>query len=1116
MIKKWFNIITQKIYNKQFALCILLVLFCCLYLTSPSYADTCPSMAVLKERYQGDCFPCKIVNVLLSSFMRAAGQVYDVSKAAGNKLLLLGSALWIAFWALKKMISFARVEPADMAKELLNFLGKVLIAYCFVNAGIGTLVSYAINPILGAGAEFGTALLLETEDFDTSSKPIEDNQYQGPTEIVSASVMNKILKLSEGVSNEVATNYIVGSGLTCFAFQQGFSLLGISVPDIWMWLCGAAIWCVGFMLTLAVCYYLIDIPFKIGFAVMALPVVIGLWPFKITEDKLKSIIMIAVNAAGTFLFLALSSSYAIRLMMEAFSSEGELPYEGKTYSGKEALFKAFETDNVEYVEGLFDLTGPGLLIVLFCYIYGFKMISEITTKYPDKFFSGSMTAAAGNPLHQMATAATGWVGSKIAAPFKTAVDIAAYQAGKAATTAVKATANVAGAVVKRGAGAVTRAAGRSIAKASSSAVNKQRSLKTAADSLDRQNSLNNAGLGTKIGGKLGKLQASMGLKMAESVNKLGQKMEKSGDNMVQSSKDPFKRIVQAAKAGGKEWKDAAVDLGQSLAEVGSSVTPNKAVEAMQNNPNLQKISNTVMQNKQNMRQQGDLSFKRSVVKFKQSGGQLVNRFVNAGNAVKTTFSKDGKIAQKVASFKGKSFSEIRKDIGSAIAKPFVEAHAKTREDVLRSKENYANRISGFGSTFKNKAQLSQAELIELLKKLYPDQFAEDFLNQYADLKETTKGLKNTITDETGIQGTKGAAASMATGTALGLAIAKNLGKNFQHGIDYVKEGEINSIGTAIGSGVIRPAAALTMALADSASDTLESTYRLSEQSLLTGISLAQTVASPLKTVGRSLTYGAFAIGDAGMAVGSVGLNGVGLATGVLNVGYQYSKYVTRPVLGVPLQGAGALVGLAAKTVDNTLYAGYKSVETLAMAGKTLGLGANVLYHGLKDHTIAGQAISKTFKAGSKTLALAGKTLKLGRNIIRAAAGENIGIGDDRGEKQKDKMPLSDFDKEQLKQEKQKQKEKEKKEKEKKEKEEKEKQDLLDRIIQEREQADKEYNEQKKLEKENWDKKYFEKNNSDVPEYTKLEEKTNISSKNSSKKQNRRRNRLNKKKKARKK
>ena len=152
-------------------LLLLFVLFCPSlswaqegYNTNNGYA--CPGMDVLKERYQGDCFPCEIVNVLLASFMRAASQVYDVSKEAGNKLLLLGSAIWVAFWALRKVSSLANVEPSSMTNELIIFFGKVLVAYCFINAGIGTLVSYAINPILGAGADFGSAMLLETEGID--------------------------------------------------------------------------------------------------------------------------------------------------------------------------------------------------------------------------------------------------------------------------------------------------------------------------------------------------------------------------------------------------------------------------------------------------------------------------------------------------------------------------------------------------------------------------------------------------------------------------------------------------------------------------------------------------------------------------------------------------------------------------------------------------------------------------------------------------------------------------------------------------------------------------------------------------------------------------------------
>ena len=967
----------------------------------------CPGMDLLKERYQGDCFPCEIVNVLLASFMRASSKVYDVSREAGNKLLLLGSAIWLAFWALRKLSSFANVEPSSMTNELIIFFGKVLVAYCFINAGIGSLVNFAINPLLGAGAEFGSALLLETEDIKLSSDPKPENQYTGPTDIVSKPVMDKILKLSEGVSNEVATNFIIGSGLTCFSIQKGLHIvvpliIDIHIPDIWLWLCGAAIWCVGFMLVLAVCYYLIDIPFKIGFAIMALPVVIGLWPFKVTAGKLKSIIGIALNAAFTFLFLALSSSYAIRLMSQAFNAEGNLEYKGQSYSGKEALFKAFEVDDEEYVQSLFDFTGPAFLIILFCYIYGFKMISSITNDYPNKFDTG-MTSAAGSPMHHMATAATAWVGSKIAAPFKKGLDIVSHQAGMAATTVTKAAANVgigaAGAVV----GAGTKAMGRGISKVSSRWVDSQKNAKAAADSLDKYNQMNQAGLGTKLQGKMGKVGAAIGLGLANSVNRLGKGMENSGNAMMAPGKDTLNQVVSAGKSGGSEIAAAGAELGGALAETMATITPQALAEKMQQSQRFGALGNKIVQTKSEMKNQAHQGFDTSVEKFTEAGQTLVQNAINTGQSIANGAVNGGqRLASAFSSVKNsvqninahsvqEKFINMVKSPVKYVASGAVKMHQQIQNDIQVSKE-HARSFGEIGENMVHNFGMVGADFAEAGQSIMHGNMNRN----WHELQKTVSDFKDNITADTGIKNSFGAAAVTVTGIGLGIAAVRHLGQNTAKGAEYVSDGRIDDVASAIGTGVVRPSVALGMTVARTASNTFDSAYNLAEGTLLTGIDVARTVLAPVGNVMRATANVGYAIGDTGLALAA----GVGDTLGVvgshLNVAYQYTKYVTKPttalLVGMPCAIAGKTLGFAAKTVDNTLYGGYRAVAAVGsgtmQVGNVLGRGANVLYHGVKDRTIAGQIAAKTLKSGSKTLKLAAKTLKLGRNVVMAAAHED--------------------------------------------------------------------------------------------------------------------------------
>ncbi len=569
MLRRISDIFKKTAGSKAFWAGVLLCLTFTMINPSLSVADDdgwdyeCPSMDVLRERYQGDCFPCQIVNVLLASFMRAAGRVYDVSKEAGSKLLLLGSILWLAFWALKKMSSLSNVEPASMSNELVVFFSKVVVAYCFINAGIGTLVNYAINPILGAGADFGTALLLEAENMDISSAPKSENAYTGPTEIVDKSTMDKILKLSESVSNEVAMNLIIGNALTCFSIRKGIHFtmfIDIHIPDIWLWLVGAAIWCAGFMFVLSVCYYLIDIPFKIGFAIIALPVVIGLWPFKITSGKLKDVVMVAFNAAGTFLFLALSSSYAMRLISQSFSKVGSFVDDsGNTVTGTDALLYAISKDNVDAVDTVFSFTGGSFLIIMFCYIYGIKMISHITNKFPSKFFGEGITAGAGSPLHHMATAATMWASKKAAAPFKMAGDIVAHQAGKAATTAAKAAGNTGIGLAGAAAGSVSKSLGTGLQYFGKKMVGEARKNKEKWDALDRYDRLHQAGLQATVGNKLGKFGAKVKLGLANTAVKAGEHLETGSQYMTAPGERTLSRVHNA-------WSKGTEEIGSTIAQ----------------------------------------------------------------------------------------------------------------------------------------------------------------------------------------------------------------------------------------------------------------------------------------------------------------------------------------------------------------------------------------------------------------------------------------------------------------------------------------------------------------------------------------------------------------------
>lgn len=1032
MLKKLFDIFHKTMTSRLFWAGVLLCLAFSTVNVSPAEAGyDCPKTQVLKERYQGDCFPCQIVNVLLSSFMRAAGKVYDVSKDAGNKLLFLGTFMWLAFWALRKMSSLTNVEPAAMSNELVVFLGKVVVAYCFINAGIGTLVSYAINPILGAGAEFGTALLVESKNFNMAEKPKSENSYTGPTEIVSKDVMDKILKLSEGVSNEVAMNLVIGNAVTCFSIEEGINfdfIIKIHIPDIWMWLVGAAIWCAGFMLVLSVCYYLIDIPFKIGFAIIALPLVIGLWPFKLTSGKLKSVVMIALNAAGTFLFLALSSSYAMRLISSSFSTVGGLEIDGGTVlNGTDALLYALEQDNVKYINNVFSFTGPAFLIILFCYIYGIKMISQITNKWPDKFFGGSMTAGAGSPLHHMATAATMWATNKAAAPLKMARDIVANQAGKAATTVAKAGFNVGAGVAGNIAGRGVKWAGKKVNNLGQRMASKAQDKKEAWDVLSDHDNLNQAGLGAKIGNKFGRMKAGMRLGLANTIAKAGESMENGGELMKAPGSHAWNRMSNAAREGMDE-------LGESLGELAGQMPTGLGNQLK----NAAELYNSKAQNNERMHGGNKIS-----AMLNRTAGRVLNKVgsnivdnqsddfqINAQQNYERAKEKFGESSRKLATYVPASAGEKVRGLGfyyqanaensnnrinAFLSQKLGSALTNAGNTVLENRPNVDTIRHKIESLDKSKLKtiFSGKAIVGKVQSKFKDFKQEIKVNREADKKafrESRDNLKYNVTHLKEINSER-----LQENKAMLAASAEGFNENFgREGLRRIKEDSVNAfnelsghvdkdgnfvrgsaddLGSALGTGVSTPFTSAYSNLRDAGEYLTDSKIDNAFNAVgAMTVQPALAIAHVLRETGRDTLESSYQVVEKTMLAG-------------IDVGLSLTAWTKTPARAA-VYGAYAM-GDMAKIVATPIMTGVSTVFDAADTARkgirtvtrpiAMTLGAVTL----APIGFAAKAVDETLYAGYKmtvrpavelgTAAVRGANL-LYRGTMAAAASTTVGRG----------------------------------------------------------------------------------------------------------------------------
>lgn len=377
-------------------------------------------VAEMEKKYQSSCYSCIVVKTLLEKFINACTKVSDLCRRAAVQVLLVATLLWVAFWALKTISSVASLEPSSIVNTLLIQAFKIMFAYVVIESGIEVFMIHVVSPILVAGADFGTAILANSQSH-LSMTPSPDYTYSG-VELLSADMLNKIMGFNESLDRVVSTNLVIGHALTCHSVNAGawvnHSIMDfqIIIPNVWIWLCGAAIWFAGFMLVLAVSYYLLDISFKIGIAIMIFPLLMALWPFSITAGKVKTCIKTMLSSAAIFAFLAITTSYAMAMISVTLRDVPE-------------LFERVEKGASKWISDTFDITGPYFILILFAYLYSIKLVRSTVDDYVNKFFSGGLMANA-SPMHSEMTRMTDIAKKATVGAGKAAVGAATGGAGK--------------------------------------------------------------------------------------------------------------------------------------------------------------------------------------------------------------------------------------------------------------------------------------------------------------------------------------------------------------------------------------------------------------------------------------------------------------------------------------------------------------------------------------------------------------------------------------------------------------------------------------------------------------------------------------------------------------
>lgn len=524
-----------------------------------------------KERmdaiYKSGCYACDIVTALIGSFMNACTYLYDVSKEAGHKILFVGLMLWIAFYILKQLSSLKNIEPMAMVNDLLVMAFKALGAYLVIGAGIDFFINYAVVPFMNFGAQFGIAMLASASagsGLDISNLQL-DSAYLFKDGPIPAHFLNQLQQYIAAVDYTVSTHLEIGHMLTCHATHAGAYDWKIArIPNIWIWLSGAFIWFSGFMMTLSVTYYLVDISFKLGFAIIALPITVGLWPFNVTKDRLASCFSIILKSAGILIFLAMTVAAGLALVSNALDVGSQDAMNAsidtiltKEMDGTEKMMTAIEDGDADYIDEQLAFWSFGWIIILFAYLFAIKLIGSTNGDYVNKFFTDKVFGD-NNPMHMKLTQATDMAKKQAMKPVKFAGKIASHQASVG---------------VGKGFNFVANKMFNKNKDEDKGMLDKMGDVKDGVDKLSKGD-LNGDGGSKKKPSAMESAKSMTGLDPNKDKNAMKEKGSSGG-----GAGAAMEKSGQAMKEGGKQLQAAADNIDQSLSAADQGVkSGNQAVQ----------------------------------------------------------------------------------------------------------------------------------------------------------------------------------------------------------------------------------------------------------------------------------------------------------------------------------------------------------------------------------------------------------------------------------------------------------------------------------------------------------------------------------------------------------
>lgn len=266
-------------------------------------------MAVLDA---SDCTFCSLFAVLYDASQDMTDLSFDRLAEPMANVILIGWAIFIALKVLAHVSSFTKQDAPKFINDILLISFKIGICYILL-MNKEQIYDYFILPILGAGLEFGTAILTTGGNQCSGTFDVGNDTY-----ILKTALFAKLNCFIESIQMEIGVSQAIGSTLMCVARNAATSDFG----GFWnfnLLFQGLIIWAFALMLSLAFAFYLIDVTVSIGIIGALMPFLIVSWPFKITNKFSSAGLSMFMACVFTYAFMGIVVSVNTQLIAQSFN-----------------------------------------------------------------------------------------------------------------------------------------------------------------------------------------------------------------------------------------------------------------------------------------------------------------------------------------------------------------------------------------------------------------------------------------------------------------------------------------------------------------------------------------------------------------------------------------------------------------------------------------------------------------------------------------------------------------------------------------------------------------------------------------------------------------------------